>query len=364
MRLAKLCSSGTARRRTGDALMTGHSVPPLDLDRLDRWLTQEVEGFHGLQTANRLTGGNSNPIWKLTADSGGYVLRTQPAGELLASAHALDREFRVIRALMQSHVPVVPGRVLCNDMSVLGVQFYLMDFVEGQVHRDPRLTDVATADRKAVFEAAIDMLAQIHRVDYQAIGLGDFGRSGNYFERQLHRWTKQVAQALPEGDPTLDALIEDLRGAMPQDERAPVLLHGDSRLDNLMFRPNKPEVIAVLDWELSTLGHPLADLGQFLAVQALPDDYLLPGLGGLDRAELGIPSASEQAAMYFELSGQPPEDLGFYCAFAMFRQAAMSAGLKRRALQGTAISDQALAFGNTLDVFATLGRDMLRAPTI
>lgn len=342
--------------------MSGHSVPPLDLDRLDAWLTREVAGFHGLRGAERLTGGNSNPIWKLSADSGSYVLRTQPAGVLLASAHALDREYRVIRALMQSDVPVVPVRTLCNDMSVIGVQFYLMDFVAGEVHRDPRLTDVATADRRPVFDAAIDMLARIHAVDVGAIGLGDFGRPGNYFERQLHRWTKQVAQALPEGDPVLDALIADLRAAMPEDDRAPVLLHGDSRLDNLMFRPGAPEVIAVLDWELSTLGHPLADLGQFLAVQALPHDYLLPGLGGLDRKERGIPSAAEQAARYFDRSGQRPEDLRFYTAFAMFRQAAMSAGLKRRALQGTAISDQALAFGNTLDVFATLGREMLRDP--
>lgn len=342
--------------------MAGHSVPPLDIGRLGRWLEANVEGFSGLKAAERLTGGNSNPIWKISARSGDYVLRTQPGGELLASAHALDREYRVISSLMASTVPVVPVRGLCNDLSVTGVQFYLMDFVEGEIHRDPRLTGVQPSGRRAVFDAAIDMLARIHATDHEALGLGDFGRPGHYFERQLHRWSKQVATALPEGSPVLDALIDDLRTAMPEDRRAPVLLHGDSRIDNLMFRPGRPEVIAVLDWELSTLGNPLADLGQFLAVQALPHDYLLPGLGGLDRAALEIPSQDEQAQRYFAVSGQEPEDLRFYTAFAMFRQAAMSAGLKRRALQGTAISDEALAFGNTLDVFASLGREMLRAP--
>lgn len=336
------------------------SAPPLDLDRLGGWLERKVEGFRGLRAARRLTGGNSNPIWRLDAASGPYVLRTQPAGELLRSAHALDREFRVIDALHGGDVPVARVHILCNDLSVTGVQFYLMDFIEGQVHRDPSLPDARKPDRRGVFEAAIDMLARIHRVDVAALGLSDFGRPGHYFERQLHRWSRQAASALPEGHPSLDALVAALRERMPPDDRAPVLLHGDSRLDNLMFAPGEPRIRAVLDWELSTLGNPLADLGQFLAVQDLPPDYLLPGLGGLDREALGVPTEAEQAASYFAATGQAPVDMRFYKAFAMFRQAAMSAGLRRRALLGTAVAEEALAFGETLHVFADLGLEILR----
>lgn len=338
----------------------GQRAPAIDLGRLGGWLEENVAGFQGARSASRLTGGNSNPIWKLEADSGIYVLRTQPAGELLQSAHALDREYRVLSALGRSAVPVVPVRVLCNDLSVIGVQFYLMDFVDGRVNRDPRLADVPRERRRQVFATALDMLATIHRTDHVALGLGDFGRSGHYFERQLHRWTKQAAIALPEGDASFDALVTALRAAMPPDDRPAVLLHGDSRIDNLMFGRDGTCIVAVLDWELSTLGNPLADLGQFLAVQELPSDYFLPGLGGLDRTALGIPDEAEQAERYFAVSGQPAADMRFYKAFAMFRQAAMSAGLKRRALLGTALTNEALAFGNSLSVFADLGLEMLK----
>lgn len=335
-------------------------APPIDLLRLGAWLEGNVAGFSGARSVRRLAGGNSNPIWRLEAGSGVYVLRTQPGGELLQSAHALDREYRILSALIPSAIPVAPVRAICDDRSVIGVQFYLMDFVDGVVNRNPQLADVPPARRRGVFDAALDMLAAIHRTDYAALGLGDFGRPGHYFERQLHRWTKQVATALPEGSPPLHALAGALRDEMPADDRAPVLLHGDARIDNLMFERGGERVLAVLDWELSTLGSPLADLGQFLAVQALPPDYLLPGLAGLDRAALGIPTEEEQTRRYFAASGQSPADMRFYKAFAMFRQAAMSAGLKRRALLGTALTDEALAFGNSLSVFADLGLEMLR----
>ncbi|KAF0807646.1 aminoglycoside phosphotransferase [Alcanivorax xiamenensis] len=334
------------------------STPPLDLPRLGDWLERHVAGFHGLRQAKPLTGGNSNPIWKLEADSGIYVLRTQPAGELLQSAHALDREYRVISALQNGAIPIAPVHALCNDPDVIGVQFYLMDFLEGDVFRNPALPGKSNAERTAIFNAAIDMLARIHSVDVDRVGLSDFGRQGNYFERQLHRWSKQVATALPDGDATLDALIGKLRQQLPEDDPPAVLLHGDSRLDNLMFS-SESQILAVLDWELSTLGDPLADLGQFLAVLDLPPDYLLPGLRGLDRAALGIPSETSMATRYFEATRRPHVDLKFYKAFALFRQAAMSAGLRRRALLGTAVSDQALAFGNSLDTFAGLGLEIL-----
>ncbi len=337
------------------------SAPVLDLQRLGEWLELHVVSFHGLRSATRIVGGNSNPIWRVEADSGAYVLRTQPAGELLQSAHALDREYRVLSALAKSEVPVAPAHVLCNEMSVIGVQFYLMDFVDGRIHRDVRLGDVERERRRGVFDAAIGILAAIHRLDVARLGLSDFGRPGNYFERQLHRWVKQASVALPEGDAAFDALAAALRRSMPVDDRAPVLLHGDFRLDNLMFSRSQDRPVAVLDWELATLGHPLADLGQFLAVQAFPPEFLMPGLAGCDRNALGIPEEAQQAERYFSISGQAPADLSFYKAFALFRHAAMSAGLRRRALLGTAVSEQSLAFGNSVSFFAELGLDMLRS---
>lgn len=334
-------------------------VPQLDLARLGRYLEAQLPAFTGLRSAQRLIGGNSNPIWRIEADNGRYILRTQPAGLLLKSAHALDREYRVITALCGSAVPVARIHLLCNDLDVVGVQFYLMDFVEGRVHTDARLPELPVAARAAIYHRAIDMLATIHRTDIDARGLRDFGRPGHYFERQLHRWTTQYRTALPQGDATLDALIDALQRLMPADDEAAVLLHGDARLDNLMFDAADERIVAVLDWELSTLGHPLADLGQFLAVQELPSDYLLPGLAGLDRRALGIPTASEQAQRYFAATGRSAVDLRFYQGFALFRQAAMSAGLLRRAELGTAVAESALFFGQTLDVFARVGLDIL-----
>ena len=342
------------------------SAPSLDLGRLGAWLQAQVPTFHGLRDAQRLVGGNSNPIWRLQADSGRYILRTQPAGELLRSAHALDREFRLLTALHGGAVPVPRIHVLCNDLDVVGVQFYLMDFIEGVVHRHVALPELPVGRRRAVYGAALDALAVIHRTDIDALGLRDFGRPGNYFERQFHRWCQQYRTAMPEGEPEMERLIAALERTMPHGEHPVVLLHGDSRLDNLMFAPGDagdPRVVAVLDWELSTLGHPLADLGQFLAVQELPADYLLPGLAGVDRGAQGLPSETELREHYFRARGQPPlADLRFFKAFAMFRQAAMSAGLRRRAALGTAVAESALHFGHTMAVFARVGLDILDRP--
>ena len=336
------------------------SAPPLDLARLGRYLEAQAPGFHGLRSAERFVGGNSNPIWRVEADSGRYILRTQPAGELLKSAHALDREARLLAALQRSAVPVPHLRVLCNDLDVVGVQFYLMDFIEGVVHRHVGLPEVPLAQRGAVYEAAIDALVAVHCADIEALGLADFGRPGNYFERQLHRWTQQYRAAMPEGSAPMDTLIARLEVLMPREPHAVVLLHGDARLDNLMFDAGSRHVVAVLDWELSTLGHPLADLGQFLGVQELPPDYLLPGLRGIDRAAQGLPTQEALAQRYLRAMGiDPHTDLRFYKAFAMFRQAAMSAGLRRRAALGTAVAESARAFGDTMDVFVLAGLDIL-----
>lgn len=336
------------------------STPPLDLPRLGAWLASQIPGFSGPLEAHRLVGGNSNLIWRLETAGGRFILRTQPAGQLLKSAHALDREVRVMSALQGSPVPVAKLHVLCNELDVIGVQFYLMDFIPGVVHREVTLPEVAVSRRAGIFEAALDTLLAIHHTDLAACGLCDFGRAGHYFERQLHRWTQQYRAALPECVPELDRLIVALQQALPEDDHLPVLLHGDSRLDNLMFDSDSDLVIAVLDWELSTLGHPLADLGQFLGVQELAPDYLLPGLYGVDRSALGIPSQREMAEHYLRGMGLDPQrDLRFYKAFAMFRQAAMSAGLLRRSREGTAVAESALAFGQTTDVFAVAGLRIL-----
>lgn len=341
------------------------SAPPLDLPRLERHFAVHVPAVGRVHEASRLVGGNSNPIWRLLADGGLYILRTQPAGELLKSAHALDREVRVIRALDGTAVPVARIHHLCHDLDVIGVQFYLMDCVDGEVHREVALHEVPREQRAALYHAALDMLTTVHRTNLIATGLSDFGRPGNYFERQLHRWIQQYHTALPEGLPAVDALIVALTPLLPQGDAPTVLLHGDCRLDNLMFEHGTPRVKAVLDWELSTLGHPLADLGQFLGVQELPPDYLLPGLFGVDRSAMGIPSQRDMARRYLGTMGLDPDtDLRFFKAFALFRQAAMSAGLLRRARGGTAVAESALAFGETTEVFAETGLAVLTAPDV
>jgi len=341
-------------------------APPLDLSRLQARLEATVEGFRGPIEAKRLVGGNSNPIWELAAGNGGhYILRTQPAGKLLKSAHALDREVRVMRALQDSDVPIPRLRAFCSDRGVIGVQFYLMDFVRGEVHRDAALRDLPSERRPAIYRAALETLASIHRCDIDALGLRDFGRPGNYFERQLHRWTQQYRAAMPEGLPEMEQLVDALQDILPLDTHPHVLIHGDCRLDNLMFAPGENRISAVLDWELSTLGHPLADLGQFLAVQELPPDYLLPGLAGVNREALNIPQQRAMVSHYLQAMQWPQDagelDLRFYKAFAMFRQAAMSAGLLRRALDGTAVNETALAFGRTTDLMARVGLEILAA---
>jgi aminoglycoside phosphotransferase (APT) family kinase protein len=324
--------------------------------KLAEYLQATVPGFHGPLVAEKFAGGQSNPTYKLDAASGRYVLRRKPPGPLLASAHAVDREFRVLRALHGGKVPVARPLHLCTDESVIGSMFYVMEFVVGRVFWDPALTEIAPAERRPVFDQMIDTLAAIHSVDVDAAGLASFGKPGNYFARQLARWTEQYRASETGPMPTMETLITELTARCPADDGVVSLVHGDYRIDNLMFDDVAPRVRAVVDWELSTLGHPLADLGYLCMALRLPRNPVLPGLGGLDRAALALPEEATMLARYVEQTGRAlPSDWPFVLAFSFFRLAAIAQGVVKRAQQGNASSDQARRVGAMTALLAELG---------
>jgi aminoglycoside phosphotransferase (APT) family kinase protein len=324
------------------------------------YLATQVPGFAGPLRSTKFKGGQSNPTYLIEAASGRYVLRRKPPGQLLASAHAVDREFRVLQALHGGPVPVARPRHLCRDESVIGSMFYLMDFVDGRVHWDPALPGMEPAQRTDHYRAIVATLAALHGVDVDAVGLSDFGKPGNYFARQLSRWSEQYAASRTRDIPAMDALIEKLPVRCPADDGVVALAHGDFRIDNLMFAPQDVRVAAVVDWELSTLGHPLADLGYFCMALRLPRNPALPGLAGIDRAALGIPSERELLAQYAELSGRAiPGDWAFVLAFSYFRLAAIAQGVARRAEQGNASSERAVQAGAMTESLAQAGLQLL-----
>lgn len=338
------------------------SRPDFDLDEatLAAALEAAIPGFRGPLTATKFKGGQSNPTYRLDAASGPLVLRRKPPGALLASAHAVDREFRVLSAL-QGRVPVATPRWLCRDEAVIGSMFYAMDFVDGRVEWDPSLPNHAPEARAAHYDAIIDVMAAIHSVDVEAAGLGDFGKPGNYFERQISRWTGQYDASRTRDIHAMDQLMSDLPSRCPVDDGRVSLVHGDFRIDNLMWAKNEARILAVMDWELATLGHPLADLGYFCMALRLPRNPALPGLAGLDRASLGIPSEAALLARYSERTGRTiPDDWGFVLAFSFFRLAAIAQGVAKRAEQGNASSTQAQQAGQMVELLATSGLSALR----
>ncbi|WP_313920030.1 phosphotransferase family protein [Tahibacter sp.] len=342
--------------------MTQAPHPGFDTDALAVYLQQHVDGFRGPLDALKFKGGQSNPTYRIDAASGCYVLRRKPPGKLLASAHAVDREYRVLRALRHSAVPVAHPLHLCEDDSVIGSAFYLMSYVPGRVHWDPSLPDFAPAQRKAVYHAAVDTLVELVRLDPTAVGLGDYGRPGNYFARQIARWSEQYRASETETIPAMDRLIATLPSTAPADDGRVALVHGDFRLDNLMWSEQQ-ELLAVVDWELSTLGHPLADLGYFCMALRLPRNPVLPGLAGLDRATLGIPEEAALLSRFGDATGLDPGSAWpFHLAFHFFRLAAIAQGVMKRALQGNASSEQALAAGRMAGTIAQMGWDVLDAP--
>ena len=322
-----------------------------DTGALSAWLQLHLPGFEGPMTVEMFKGGQSNPTYKLITPERAYVMRAKPGpvARLLPSAHAIEREFRVMSALRGTGVPVAQMHVLCEDESVIGRAFYVMECVNGRVLWDQSLPDMDRAGRSALYDEMNRVLAALHSVRPDEVGLDGYGKPGNYFERQIGRWSKQYVASITQPIPEMDRLMEWLPQAIPamaQDENLVSVVHGDYRLDNLMFHPTEPRVLAVLDWELSTLGHPLADFSYHCMSWHIPPG-LFRGIGGLDLASLGIPSEADYIARYCERTGfatpqQLQADWNFYLAYNMFRLAAILQGIGKRVEAGTASSEQAV----------------------
>jgi len=323
---------------------------------LERYLSERIPGFSPPLTVEQFRGGQSNPTFLLTAGDGAqYVLRRKPAGVLLPSAHAVDREFRVLSALHGSAVPVPRPLCLCADDSVIGTMFYLMGYAAGRNFWDPTLPGMSAAERAAIYEEMNRVLAALHTLDYAAAGLADYGRPGNYFARQIARWGKQYRASQTEHIEAMERLLAWLPANVPADEET-TLVHGDYRLDNLIFHPAAPQVVAVVDWELSTLGHPLADLSYHAMVWRIEagEDG---GLAGLDLPALGIPTEEQYVAAYCRRAGRVPIEprvWEFCMAFNLFRVASIRQGIMKRLLEGTAASGHAREAGSRARAAAEL----------
>jgi aminoglycoside phosphotransferase (APT) family kinase protein len=315
-----------------------------DAAALERYMARHVEGFAGPLTVRQFEGGQSNPTYYMTASDQEYVLRRKPPGRLLPSAHLVEREYRILAALAGTGVPVPRTYVLCEDSSIIGTAFYIMDYVPGRVFGVPRLPDLASAERAAIYDSMAEVLARLHQVDWQARGLADFGRPGNYFTRQIHRWTEQYRASETETIPPMERLIAWLPQHVPADDQTTVV-HGDYRLANMIVHPTEPRIVAVLDWELSTLGHPLADL----AYNCMPyrlSRLVFDGLADEDLGRLGIPGETDYVAAYCRRVGRGSiPDWEFYLAFAMFRLAAIVQGIMGRVRMGTAAGANAAERG-------------------
>ena len=340
--------------------------PPREAHRLDesalaRWLGEHVPGCRGATiTVQQFKGGQSNPTYWIgvaggEGDDRELVLRKKPPGDLLPSAHAVEREYRIMRALDGTGVPVPKVLGLCEDASVVGTPFFVMRFVNGRIFWDPTLPELASNDeRSAVYREYIGALAKLHRVDHRAVGLGDYGKAGGYVGRQVDRWSKQYEASRTSEIPAMEALMEWIRKDQPQSDET-TLIHGDYRIDNIMMASEEPRALAIIDWELSTLGHPISDL----AYACMGYHLNLPGRGGLagvDVAALGIPSEQAMVAAYCAATGRETiADWPYFMAFGIFRLAAIAQGVYKRSLQGNASSENASTYGAAVGMLAELG---------
>lgn len=303
--------------------------------RLEAWMHDNVEGYEGPLVVLQFKGGQSNPTYRLNTPNRSYVMRRKPFGKLLPSAHAVDREYRVIAALGKQGFPVAHAYALCQDDSIIGAAFYIMSMEEGRVFWDPSLPSQDADARRKIFTSKIETLAKLHMYDPVAIGLGDFGKPGNYFARQIDRWTKQYRASETQHIPEFEKVAEWLPKTVPEQARVSIV-HGDYRLDNMIFHPTEPRVLAVLDWELSTLGDPMADF-TYLLMQ-----WVMPGLHGVDLKALNIPSVEEAAQIYCNVTRMTVPDLNWYFAYNLFRLAGITQGIAGRVRDGTAANAKAL----------------------
>lgn len=308
---------------------------------LAAWLAAHVDDYAGPLRIEQFKGGLSNPTYKLITPTRNYVLRRKPPGQILKGAHAVEREARVLTALGKAGFPVAHVFGLCEDATIIGSAFYVMEMVEGRIFWDATMPGISDAERAALFDAMNATIARLHALDHNAIGLGDYGRPGNFFERQIARWSRQYREDEEAGrDATMDRLIEWLEANIPPDDDATVLAHGDFRVDNLIFHPTEPRVLAVLDWELSTLGHPGADFAYHAMMYRMPP-HIVAGLGGANITAMGIPEETAYLAAYCERTGRdsmPGYD--YYIAFNFFRLAAIFHGIKGRMIRGAASNAQ------------------------
>jgi aminoglycoside phosphotransferase (APT) family kinase protein len=334
---------------------------PWDTEALAAYLRQHLSGFEGPLSVSKFAGGQSNPTYRLSTPARSYVMRSKPGpvAQLLPSAHAIEREYRVMQALAATSVPVPRMLCLCEDEAVIGRAFYVMEFLEGRILWEQSLPGMAPAERGAIYDEMNRVIAALHAVDFAALGLSDYGRPGNYFERQIGRWSKQYQASVTQPIAEMDALIAWLPQHIPaaaQSDGRVSIVHGDFRLDNLMFHASEPRVIAVLDWELSTLGHPLADFAYHCMSWHIPPGAFR-GIGGLDIAALGIPGEADYVRRYCERTGMAvpsAAEWNFYLAYNLFRIAAILQGIAKRAEQGLASSDEAKAQGARVQPLAQL----------
>ena len=339
------------------------SVHTLDIEKLSDYLTQQLDEFTGIKKSKKFNTGQSNPTYLLETAEKKYVLRKKPPGELLPSAHAVDREYRIIKALEETKVPVPRTVFLCNDESIIGTIFYVMEFVDGRIFWDPTLPEIDENKRMKVYEETVRIMAELHKIDVEKAGLLDFGKPGNYFERQVGRWIKQYRAAETESYPEVETLIAWLEKTMPDDDGLISIVHGDYRLYNMIFDHEEESMLALLDWELSTIGHPYADLAYQCMNWHIPQIGITPGLAGINLQKLGIPSEDDYVSNYCSKMGiNSIPNWSFYLAFGFFRLAGIAQGVYKRSIQGNASADNAKELGAAVPILGKIalsivGRD-------
>ena len=335
----------------------------IDISRLGAYLESNLVDFKNLRQATKFSDGQSNPTFKLSADSGDYVLRRKPPGQLLKSAHAVDREFNVQLALAGTNVPVARMHHLCEDESVIGSMFYVMEYVNGRIFWDPQLPGLDISSRAAIYDDMNRVLVAIHSVNLDAVGLTGFGKPGNYYERQFERWLTQYNATETGYLAAMQETVHWLQQHMVADDGKRSLVHGDYRLDNIMIQPDNPKVRAVMDWELSTLGHPYADLAYQCMLWRMPPNSLLSGLEGVDRVNLGLPTEQEYVESYCRRAGIGSiENWKFYLIFGFFRLAAIAQGVKKRAISGNASSNRAMEVGAMVEPLVKKACEIINEP--